>query len=229
MTTLQVLFYYGLLHMDIWPAKSYIHQLCAFNGYRLEKLTKTDDQWGRIARGSQGNLCNQHLFDDDDDCYDINLQRIFLFLIKRVTCSLNVWFQTLFDIFTDLWWIRVDSFNRDFSYYSESQSLSLSIYLWKQKLICTQLNSSKYWYVSLTIWFSISHLFANSVDVKKFYSTLSGATTQGQSGSVVMGLIRYSVFSKSSELGHHHQMVLCHIQDSRLGVLLLLRNSLGVF
>ena len=46
----------------------------------------------------------------------------------------------------------------------------------------TKSNSSKYCYVSLTIQFKISHLFALSLNVKQFYRTPSDANTPGQSG-----------------------------------------------
>ena len=50
--------------------------------------------------------------------------------------------------------------------------------------MCSELNDSKYCYVSLTIQLNISHLFAHSLNVKLWPidSTLSGATTPGQSG-----------------------------------------------
>ena len=52
--------------------------------------------------------------------------------------------------------------------------------------VYTQLNGSKYYYVSLTIQLNTSHLFPHNLNVKKFYltqdKTLSDATTLGQSG-----------------------------------------------
>ena len=50
-----------------------------------------------------------------------------------------------------------------------------------------KLNGSKYCYLSLTIQLNIYHLFAFSLNIKKFYlahiRTLSGATTPDRSGS----------------------------------------------
>ena len=82
--------------------------------------------------------------------------------------------------------------------------------------VSTQLTSASYCYVSspiqlninhlftqlnvqtflfLTIRFNVSHLFANCLNVKEFYRTLSGVTTLGQSGTAAMAMKEYAIFS----------------------------------
>ena len=111
--------------------------------------------------------------------------------------------------------------------------------------VCTQLNSSKYCYVSLTvqlnmsfvyiqindqtvlfqtIQFSIGHLSNSSIWL--IDRTLSGATTLG-----VIAKKRYFIFLNASAfLEFHSQIVGCHIQDTHWGgSLLLCANAVGVF
>ena len=64
----------------------------------------------------------------------------------------------------------------------------------------------------LTIQFNISHLFAPSLDVKKFYLTLSGATFLGQSGPGSDGKEGVPRIPQSSALvDPYHQIVSCYI------------------
>ena len=107
--------------------------------------------------------------------------------------------------------------------------------------VCTQLNGSNYCYVSLiiqlnnnhlftqlndqtvlfqTIQFSISHLFAFSLNVKQFYLTPLIEPYQVLPLRIrvdlgVMAMKGYTAFAKVSPLlDPHYQMVYFHIQDT---------------
>ena len=93
----------------------------------------------------------------------------------------------------------------------------------------TKSNRSKYCYLSLTIQlksfvytllnnqtfqFSISHLFAHSLNVRQFYLTLSDATTQGLSGPGSdgnEGVLRFLHSPKLQDLALNSlQGLICH-------------------
>ena len=60
----------------------------------------------------------------------------------------------------------------------------LIMFLNEPKLFfCTQLNASKYCYVSLTIHVNISYLFAHSLNVKLFYLTTLGLSEPRSNGN----------------------------------------------
>ena len=102
---------------------------------------------------------------------------------------------------------------------------------WFQVLLCITNNSFKHQsfvYTQLndqtilfqTIQFSISHLFAHSLNVKQFYlihRNLAGATTLGQSGPVSNGNEGYSSFPKALVLLAPHHQILVSYQGHSLG------------
>ena len=115
-----------------------------------------------------------------------------------------------------------------------------------QVLLCITNNSIKHQsfaYIQLndqtvlfqTIQFSISHLFALSLNVKQFYLThrqdYQVLPLQARVDLRVMAIKGYSTFTQTPALLEpHHQIVQCHIQHTCWGSILpLCRDAVSVF
>ena len=88
-------------------------------------------------------------------------------------------------------------------------------------IFCTQLSGSKYCYVSLIIQLNISHLFALSLnsETSLFNPLIEAYHVLTLRVRVDLGAIAmkgYSTFPKFSRLQPRHQIILCHIQDTRV-------------
>ena len=86
---------------------------------------------------------------------------------------------------------------------------------WRERVRDIRASSMSWWWWFQTIQFSISTLFSSIWLIDR---TLSDATTLGQSGPGSYGDKGYSTFPKTPALQDpHHQIVYCHIQDTRWG------------
>ena len=98
-----------------------------------------------------------------------------------------------------------------------------------QLFVCTQLNDQTVLF--LTIQFSINHLFIHSL-MSKFYLTLSGATTPGQSGPMSNGNEEVLCFPQSFSIiraSPSDYLVSYPGHSLRDGVLFLYRDAVGLF
>ena len=84
-----------------------------------------------------------------------------------------------------------------------------NINLSQNSFVCTQLNGFKYCYVTLTIWFNISHLFAQLNSQTVLLDPLIGPyqvlPLQLRVDQGVMAMKGYSPFPKALGLEPHHQ------------------------
>ena len=135
--------------------------------------------------------------------------------------------STHLNAFTNWYLTLTILFNVNHSFADNEVLLFITNYsIQHYSFICTQLNGSKYCYVSLTIQlninhlftqsedqtvlfqtiqFSLSHLFALSLNFKEFYLTLSGAVTQVKVNLGAMAMKKYSIFPK---LQHYWSLII---------------------